>query len=83
MIIKIVAVSLLAFLVNIPLGRWRTRYRKLSLPWWLIVHASVPVILAIRIWLDTPLVFIPLFIAIAIVGQFLGVRFFSKKTGVC
>lgn len=83
MIVEIVAVSLLAFLVNIPLGRWRTRYRKMSLPWWLIVHASVPVILAFRLWLGTPRLFIPLFIAIAILGQFIGVRFFSKKTDAC
>ncbi|MDD4514114.1 hypothetical protein [Massilibacteroides sp.] len=79
MTIEIIAVSILAFLLNIPLGRWRTRYKKLSLPWWLVVHASIPFIIAMRIWLGTPRLYIPLFIALAVLGQFLGARAFRKK----
>jgi hypothetical protein len=83
MIAEIAIVSILAFLINMPLGRWRTRYRKLSLPWWLIVHASIPVIITIRIWLDTPRVFIPLFIAIAVLGQLVGARTAGRKIDSC
>ncbi|WP_085536052.1 hypothetical protein [Massilibacteroides vaginae] len=83
MIIEIIAVSILAFLLNIPLGRWRVQYRKLSLPWWLIVHASIPVIIAVRIWLETPRAFIPLFVAMAVFGQFVGARFVRKKINSC
>ena len=83
MVIEIIAVSILAFLINIPLGRWRTRYKKLSLPWWLIVHASIPVILTMRIWLETPRLFIPLFIAMAVLGQFAGARSARKKVDSC
>lgn len=83
MIIEIIGVSILAFLINIPLGRWRTRYRKLSIPWWLIVHASIPVIITVRIWLDTPRIFIPMFIAVAILGQFAGARSVRRKIDSC
>ncbi len=79
MIVEIIAVSVLAFLINIPLGRWRTRYRKLSLPWWLVVHASIPILITIRIWIDSPQFLVPLFIAIAILGQFIGSRTASRK----
>lgn len=83
MMIEIVAVSILAFLINIPLGRWRTRYKKLSLPWWLIVHASIPVIIGVRMWLETPRLFIPLFIAMAVLGQFVGARSVRRKIDSC
>ena len=76
---NVLIVSLAAFIVNLPLGGWRSKYRKLTLPWWLLIHASIPLIVALRIWLDTPLVFIPLFIAVAVLGQFLGGRLMKKK----
>lgn len=74
MIVEILAVSILAFLINIPLGLWRKRYKRLSLPWWLIVHASIPVLITVRLWLDTPRLFIPLFVFLAVMGQFAGAR---------
>jgi hypothetical protein len=64
--------SLFCALINIPLGLWRGNYKKFSLPWILIVHASIPVVIAIRLWLGTKNIFIPLFIAFAVLGQFLG-----------
>lgn len=75
---NILFVALTAFLINLPLGMWRSRYKKFTLRWWLLIHASIPVIVALRIWLDTPYAFIPLFIAAAILGQFLGGRIIKK-----
>jgi hypothetical protein len=72
---NIVIVSFAAFLINLPLGIWRSRYKKFTFRWWLPIHASIPLIVALRIWLATPLIFIPLFIAAAILGQFIGGRF--------
>jgi hypothetical protein len=66
--------TLFCALINIPLGLWRRKYKKFSLPWILIVHASIPVVIAIRLWLDTKNIFIPLFIAFAILGQYTGGR---------
>lgn len=71
-------VSATAFVVNLPLGAWRSRYKRLTLPWWLLIHASIPLIVALRIWLDTHHLFIPLFIALAVMGQLLGTRFIVK-----
>lgn len=79
MIVEIVAISLIAFIVNIPLGIWRTRYKRLSINWWLLIHASVPFIVVLRIYLETPNLCIPLFIGMAILGQLLGVRFARRK----
>ena len=69
---KILAVSAVCFLVNIPLGRMRERSRKFSWQWILWVHASIPLIVFLRIWLKLHLVAIPINIASAILGQFIG-----------
>ncbi len=83
MILEIIVVSAIAFILNFPLGRWRSRYKRLSLPWWLLIHASIPVILSMRIWLDTPRFCIPLFIAVAILGQQTGVWSAKRKLDSC
>lgn len=67
-------VCVVALAVNVFLGRHRVRYRKFTLPWWLLIHASIPLIIPLRIYLGTPLVFIPLFIVLAVLGQFIGSR---------
>jgi hypothetical protein len=38
----------------------------------LIIHASVPFIIALRIWVGTPRILIPFFIGLAVLGQFTG-----------
>jgi hypothetical protein len=42
--------------------------------WFLLIHASIPLIIPLRIWLDTPNIFIPLFIVLAVAGQFIGAK---------
>ena len=66
------SVSVFSFLINIPLGIWRERYKRFSFPWFVIVHLSVPFIIALRIHLQANRYFIPLFIALAIAGQAVG-----------
>ncbi|BAR49930.1 hypothetical protein TFKS16_2573 [Tannerella forsythia KS16] len=46
----------------------------MSLMWWIIIHASLPLVIPLRIWLDTPDITIPLFIALAVIGQIIGSR---------
>jgi hypothetical protein len=70
--LKILAVSLLCLVVNIPLGRLRERSRKFSWQWILWVHASIPLIIALRIGLQLHPVAIPINIAAAILGQVIG-----------
>ena len=69
---KILLVSMLALLVNIPMGMMRERYRKLSWQWFAWIHASIPLIIALRIWLHLHPVAIPINIASAVLGQFIG-----------
>jgi hypothetical protein len=71
---NILIVSAIAFIINIFLGRWRVKYSKFTFKWWLLIHASIPLIIPLRIWLNTPTVYIPLFIALAVAGQFVGSR---------
>lgn len=75
----VLAVSLISFFVNIPLGYFREGSRKFSVAWFVWIHLSVPFIIALRIWLGTPTIWIPFFIALAIGGQFVGGRLRGKK----
>ena len=69
---KILVVSLVCLLVNIPLGMRRERSRKFSWQWILWIHASIPLIIALRIWLKLHPIAIPINIASAVFGQFIG-----------
>jgi len=79
MALKILVVSILCFLVNIPLGAWRERTKKFSLQWIIAIHASIPLIIALRIGLHLHLVAIPINIAAAVLGQLVGARSEKKK----
>ena len=70
--LKILAVSVVCFLINIPMGMMRERSRKFSLAWILWIHASIPVIVALRLWLKLHPVAIPINIAAAVLGQLVG-----------
>jgi len=75
----ILIVSLSSYLINVPLGMWRVRYKKLSLPWFVILHLSVPIIIALRIYLKANPWFIPLFIALAVAGQMTGKKLAMQR----
>ena len=72
--LQIAVISLVSFVVNLPLGVWRERTRKFSWQWFLAIHASIPLIIVLRVVLELPLVAIPLNIAAAVLGQYLGGR---------
>ncbi|MBI3319078.1 MAG: hypothetical protein HYZ89_00605 [Candidatus Omnitrophica bacterium] len=76
---KILLVSLISFLVNIPLGKWREHTRKFSWQWFLAIHASIPLIIALRIGLKLHPLAIPVNIAAAVAGQFVGALPEKKK----
>ena len=63
-----------ALTVNVPLGIWRRGMRRFSPAWFLAIHASIPPLIALRLALvDTNWV-IPPEIALAVVGQVVGMR---------
>lgn len=80
MALKILLISVICLLVNIPLGRMRERSKKFSLAWFFWVHASIPFIIALRIGLHLHWISIPLNIASAVLGQFLGGVSEKKKS---
>ncbi|MDR1414910.1 MAG: hypothetical protein LBI96_03780 [Odoribacteraceae bacterium] len=73
-IFNVFLVAAVSAVVNFFLGRWRRGCRKFTLKWWILIHASIPLIIPLRLWLGTPLVFVPLFIGLAVVGQLAGSR---------
>ncbi len=76
---NIAIVSVVSLVTNIVLGKCRTKYRKMTVMWWVMIHASIPLIIPLRIWLDTPKIAIPLFIGLAVIGQLIGSRFLTIK----
>ncbi|MBI4354025.1 MAG: hypothetical protein HY595_02190 [Candidatus Omnitrophica bacterium] len=70
--LKILLVSLVCFLVNLPLGRMRERATRFFPEKFLWIHASIPFIIALRIGLHLHWISIPINIAAAVLGQLLG-----------
>jgi hypothetical protein len=46
---KLIIISLVVLLLNVPFGYWRRNVRRLSLQWFLAIHIPVPVIIALRL----------------------------------
>ncbi len=68
----VAAISLFTFVLNIPFGYWRAGARRFSVSWFLAIHLPVPFIVAARIWLRAPWVYIPVFLASYFIGQYAG-----------
>jgi len=68
------AVAVAVFVLNLPFGAWRARTRKFSLPWFLAVHAPVPLVVALRVaaGLGWHLVTFPVLIGAFFLGQLAG-----------
>jgi hypothetical protein len=47
--------------------------------WFFLIHASIPLIIPLRLWLDAPNIFIPLFIGMAVLGQVIGNRILKNR----
>jgi hypothetical protein len=75
----IALIGLLALVLNIFLGAWRVRLRKLSFLWFVAIHLSVPVIWWLRTSNSVSLWNIPLFVAMGIAGQILGGWLFAPR----
>lgn len=69
------------FLLNLPFGYFRARYKKLSFMWFLMIHLPVPFVILIRsyfglklTWMLAPFLFGPFFL-----GQWVGRKYYAKK----
>jgi len=72
-------VGLVALLLNVPLGYIREGCRKFSFAWFFWIHASIPLLIFLRIKLQISPWFIPVSIALAVLGQLVGSRYRRKK----
>lgn len=73
------AIAVFAFLINIPCGYIREGYLKFTFPWYFWIHASIPFIIYLRIKLNVSAWFIPVSIALAVIGQIYGSRYRRQK----
>lgn len=64
--------SLFSFFVNVPLGYIRENHPSFSFRWLFWIHASIPLIIYLRITLGTSVVFMPVSILLAVAGQVVG-----------
>lgn len=70
---------LLAFAANLPLGYLREGSPKYSLRWFVYIHLSIPLIIAVRLAYGFGWGIIPLSIACAVAGQLVGGRIYRRK----
>jgi len=71
--------SFTAFLINIPLGYLRENCPKFSFKWFLWIHASIPLLIYLRLSIDASAAFIPFTIFCAVIGQIGGGYLRRKK----
>lgn len=69
------------FIVNLPFGYLRGRFRKLSFWWFASIHLPVPLIIIIRKFFDLHLTWelAPFLVGSFFLGQFAGRRFYKFK----
>ena len=79
--IKLTAVALATFLINVPFGYWRETVPKFSPYWFIAVHAAVPLVVLMRhqthlgfAWYTYPPMILCYF-----AGQFVGSRFRRRR----
>ncbi|MCB9748124.1 MAG: ferrochelatase [Candidatus Omnitrophica bacterium] len=72
----------IAFLINIPCGYIREKYPKFSFKWFFWIHASIPLLIYIRVTEHLNPWIIPFSILTAITGQIIGSRWKQKRMSV-
>jgi hypothetical protein len=78
---RVLVVAVCVFVVNVPFGFWRAGTRKLSGPWFVAVHAPVPLVILAR-WasgLGFQLATVPVFAGAFFAGQIVGGRLRSAR----
>lgn len=74
MLLPLAALLIFSFGSNLPLGYLRETSRKFSLHWFVLVHLSIPFIIALRSMFGFNWHVIPLTLSCAIAGQYIGGR---------
>ena len=59
---------------NVLLGMWRRGLRRFSAAWFVAIHGSIPLLVAMRLTLGPPIWVIPVEVALVVAGQLIGAR---------
>ena len=70
----LLSVASIVLILNLPFGYWRANVQKFSRPWFLAVHAPVPLVILVRVFsgLGFHLITFPVMIGAFFVGQLAG-----------
>jgi hypothetical protein len=70
------AVAAAVLFVNLPFGYWRAGEKRMTIPWFVAIHAPVPLVVGLRITLGMgwQLATFPVMVGAFFTGQFLGGR---------
>lgn len=74
--IRLAVAAVAVLLINLPFGYWRGGLRKRSVAWFVAIHAPVPLVVGVRLWLDLGFGWstVPALMAAFAAGQWLGGR---------
>jgi hypothetical protein len=59
-------------LLNLPFGYARSKAKRYSFRWFLFIHAPIPIIFIARTFSHIQLIYIPIFVVAAVIGQIAG-----------
>jgi hypothetical protein len=79
-ILQLIILLVFAFSVNLPLGYLRETSQRFSLRWFLLIHVSIPFIIALRVLQGFNWHILPLTLGCAVAGQVLGGKLRRRKT---
>ncbi len=74
----ILIIAGLCFLISVPFGMLRMRFKKFSIPWFLAIHAPIPVSIIMRRIYELPFKYALIFLVFSIAGQVLGSTIIKK-----
>ncbi|NIQ94400.1 MAG: hypothetical protein GWN87_09435 [Desulfuromonadales bacterium] len=69
---NLVILLLSSFGLNVPLGYLRESQRKFSVRWFVYIHLSIPIIIAVRVTFGFGWGIVPLTLGFAVLGQLVG-----------
>ena len=72
LIFRLSCLLLFALCVNIPLGYLRESATRFSVRWFVLIHLSIPFLIALRYHLEFGWGVVPFSIAVAVSGQLIG-----------
>ena len=81
---ELILIAIIVFLINLPFGLWRSKVDKFTIKWFIAIHASIPIVYALRIYagIGWEINSFIILVGAYFLGQFLGSRFlngFVKK----